>query len=617
MNMFQKIRDLSISAKVIAVFALVLVATVILGVFSVSHLAAVNAKSADVRDNWVPGMRYMATFQYTSTRYRSFQHAFILGKGAQHDADVKSLAELKDAADQALHQYDEVVQDGRERELANNVKNAWNAYVALQDKLADIHASKGLDESSPYLLGPMRASFSEVKKAVDELIAYNNDGAIASGNAAQSLYHTALIWIFLAIAFAVLICLVAGYSLIQAVSKPVVRITGAMSELAAGNLDTEIPHADQVDEVGKLAEAMIAFKDQLANAEQAKAEQTHLIVSSVGAGLDHLAKGDLTHRVSEELTGPFAKLKSDFNAAMEKLQDTISGVMSVTTGIASGANEISTAAEELALRTERQAASLEQTAAALEEITASVKTAANNANEASTTIDHTKAEAEEGGKVVKAAVTAMDAIADSSHQITDIIGVIDEIAFQTNLLALNAGVEAARAGDAGRGFAVVASEVRALAQRSSEAAKQIKKLIKVSGEHVEDGVKLVGESGQALKRIIEQVAVINGLARGSAEASQQQASGIEEVNISVSAMDRSTQQNAAMVEESTAASRNLANETLHLQELVGFFDVGIMTPPDMQKLTPRAAASAAKAGAGRLAVAVKAQPEPVDDWEEF
>ncbi len=359
-----------------------------------------------------------------------------------------------------------------------------------------------------------------------------------------------------------------------------------------------------------------------------QAEQTEATIKGIGAGLDHLAKGDLTHRVTADLTGHFAKLKDDFNLAMTRLQDTVKNVHGSTHQIANGANEISTAADDLSRRTEQQAASLEETAAALEEITATVKKTAANAKEASHSVADAKKAAEDGGRVVETAVKAMDAIAQSSKQITDITGVIDEIAFQTNLLALNAGVEAARAGEAGRGFAVVASEVRSLAQRSSEAAKQIKTLINTSSEQVGNGVKYVGETGQALKRIVDQVLQINALVSEMAGAAEQQSTGIEQVNAAVGQMDQVTQQNAAMVEESTAASRNLASETKVLTELVGFFSVGETSHAATSLLTSRRqtaapenrpaarpAARVAAAGGGRSAPAAKTSGG--DDWTEF
>ncbi len=324
----------------------------------------------------------------------------------------------------------------------------------------------------------------------------------------------------------------------------------------------------------KYATDITAVESERLAAERSKVEQAATIVGSIGTGLSALAKGDLLHRVDADLTGPFAQLKDDFNGAMTHLQETMRSVMATTDGINTGANEIAQAADDLSKRTEQQAASLEETAAALEEITATVKKTAENAKQASTIVSTARGAAEDGGQIVDTAIKAMGQIEQSSKQITDIIGVIDEIAFQTNLLALNAGVEAARAGDAGKGFAVVASEVRALAQRSSDAARQIKTLIKASSEHVASGVKLVGDSGQALRKIVAQVVEINSLVTEMAQAAQQQSTGIEEVNTAVTQMDQVTQQNAAMVEESTAASRNLASETTQLSGIIAFFQVG-------------------------------------------
>ena len=356
-------------------------------------------------------------------------------------------------------------------------------------------------------------------------------------------------------------------------ARPLERMVDVMSGLAAGRTDGELPDLDRSDEIGKLAGAMASFQRQLAAAERTTAEQTKTIVDSIGTGLSELAKGNLTHRITASLTGPFGPLKEDFNAALERLHDAICRVAGSSRRIAESSTEIAHAADDLSRRTEQQAANLEETAAAMEEITATVRKTAVNAKDAARTAGEAKTAAEQGGDVVTTAITAMDGIAQSSRKITDITGVIDEIAFQTNLLALNAGVEAARAGEAGKGFAVVASEVRALAQRSSDAAKQIKALISASGEHVEGGVRLVGETGEALQRIVAQVHQINALIAEMAQASEQQSTGTEEVNSAIGQMDQVTQQNAAMVEETTAASRSLVDETKELADLVAFFTV--------------------------------------------
>ncbi len=371
------------------------------------------------------------------------------------------------------------------------------------------------------------------------------------------------------------------------------------------------------DPAGKLCKVINWMTDlTAAHMEQA------VVVDALADGLHKLAEGDLSARIDTTLQGEYDLLRQNFNSAVTRLQESLQAVLHSAGAINSGAGEISQAADDLSRRTEQQAAGLEQTAAALEEITATVKATATNAREATRTTIVAKGAAEEGGKVVETAIQAMDAIAQSSKQINDIIGVIDEIAFQTNLLALNAGVEAARAGEAGRGFAVVASEVRALAQRSGEAAKQIRSLILTSREQVESGVKYVGNCGAALKNIVENVALINSLVKEMAQATEQQSTGIEEVSNAVSQMDQVTQQNAAMVEESTAASRKLAGETQTLSGIIGFFNVGKSAlPRPVQKPVAKPVVPMRKpplkpirAAAAALAAA---QPEPDDDWTEF
>ena len=305
----------------------------------------------------------------------------------------------------------------------------------------------------------------------------------------------------------------------------------------------------------------------------AEARQTEA-VAALARAIDRLSQGDLASRMDEQVTAEFAKLKTDFNAALGDLQATLGAVSQSTGAIRSSADEIAQASDDLSRRTERQAAGLEQTAAALEQLTASVRQAAEGARQAANVVAGAKDEAHRSGGVVQQTVSAMGEIEKSSGQIGQIIGVIDEIAFQTNLLALNAGVEAARAGEAGKGFAVVASEVRALAQRSADAAKEIKGLIDASSAHVASGVNLVGETGQALQRISERVMEIDALVATIAGSSEEQARGLAEVNTAVGEMDQVTQQNAAMVEQATAASHTLKAEMERLAELMGHFRFG-------------------------------------------
>lgn len=315
-----------------------------------------------------------------------------------------------------------------------------------------------------------------------------------------------------------------------------------------------------------------ALEEQKKAEEVARRRSVELVVSSFGEGLAALARRHLAYRLTHNLPEEYHILQEDFNNAMSQIEDAMIEIDGQATDIASNAGEISRAAQEMAQRTERQAAALEQTAAAVNEVTSNVGKSAENARAADEKAQNARNNAEHGNAVVDSAVNAMRQIAKSSGEITNIIGVIDEIAFQTNLLALNAGVEAARAGDAGRGFAVVAAEVRALAQRSAEAAREIKTLIKNSDEQVTSGVRLVEESGEALATIVKDIAGISVLVEQIATSQNEQATALREVDTAVSQMDQATQQNAAMAEESHAAADSMSGYAHELATLVARFE---------------------------------------------
>ena len=352
------------------------------------------------------------------------------------------------------------------------------------------------------------------------------------------------------------------------------------------------------------------------------------VVGALSMALERLASSDLTHRIDMVFPGEYQKLKDDFGGAIAALRDTMRAIMGETQSMRGHSVEIAHAVDELSRRTEQQAASLEETAAALNLITATVKRTAEGVDDARKVVGNTKSDAEHSSAVVRQAVDAMAAIETSSKQISQIIVVIDDIAMQTNLLALNAGVEAARAGDAGRGFAVVASEVRALAQRSAEAAKEIKGLISTSTQQVNQGVALVGETGRSLERIVAQVVEVNAIVATIAASAQEQAISLQEVNTAVNQMDQVTQQNAAMVEESTAASHHLAQEAEKLEELVGQFQTGTADVVSLPRgptraqpqatpkaYAPRPAMRTVATGGGSPARKAEAAPDP--GWEEF
>ena len=333
-------------------------------------------------------------------------------------------------------------------------------------------------------------------------------------------------------------------------------------------------------------------------------------VNHIATGLSRLAEGDLEQRIATPFVPELESLRVDFNASMETLEKSMATVGAATRAITASAGEIAGATEDWSRRSEQQAANLEESAAALEEVTVIVKKSSQGANHARDVVSTAKVDAEKGGAVVREAMAAMAAIDKSSKQIGQIIGVIDEIAFQTNLLALNAGVEAARAGEAGRGFAVVASEVRALAQRSAEAAKEIKGLISASTAQVDQGVVLVGQTGEALERIVSQVVEISGSIAEIAISAQEQSTGLEQVNTAVNEMSQMTQKSAALVGEASAATHDLAVESGELAKLIAHYRTRGSEDEAMRATLKKAAPHAFRA-APEPAAAGRAKPAPV------
>ncbi|HKR86879.1 MAG TPA: methyl-accepting chemotaxis protein, partial [Phenylobacterium sp.] len=370
------------------------------------------------------------------------------------------------------------------------------------------------------------------------------------------------------------------------------ELLGAIDRLGSGETDIEIACVADRNETGRIAQALLASRDaaiersrlaqeaermRLAADEQRTANEVERaeatrrqaqVVEALAAALQRLSDGDLGARLEQRFAPEYERLRADFNAAMEQLEAAMRGIRAATGTIETGAGEIGGAAADLTRRAEQQAARLEETAAALDQITATVRNTADGAGRARSLVLQAQADAAASGEVVVRAVAAMGQIEASAGEIGQIIGVIDEIAFQTNLLALNAGVEAARAGEAGKGFAVVASEVRALAQRSADAAKEIKALITASGGQVKDGAGLVAQAGEALQRIAGQVSQITGIVTEIAGSTEEQAAGLRQVNSAVQQMDGVTQQNAALIEESTAASVAVADQVQALAQLI-------------------------------------------------
>lgn len=364
------------------------------------------------------------------------------------------------------------------------------------------------------------------------------------------------------------------------IGDPIKSVEEAMNRVAEGDYDTEIAGGERSDELGGIARSLETLRGRLQHAKREEAArdearmQQERVVDRLAAALQTMAEGDLAHRIDEDLTGDYNRLRADYNAAVSRLAEAISQVAENVESVEAGSLSISGASDDLAARTEAQAATLEETAAAIAQLTTSVGDTAKGAKDVESAMMEARKTSEESGKIVEAAQKAMSEIETSSHQVAQIIGIIDEIAFQTNLLALNAGVEAARAGEAGRGFAVVASEVRNLAQRASESAQQIKGLIEKSNTQVKGGVSLVERTSVALSDISQKVTLVSDRISGIAMRAVEQAQGLSEINHAVSSLDRVTQENAAMVEETNAAAHALNSDTQRITELMSQFSVG-------------------------------------------
>ena len=443
----------------------------------------------------------------------------------------------------------------------------------------------------------LAGAYGDHRKLVDTLVLDANKFlSVAEANAGKAgdLWQSVL----LGTAGLVLLVVLIGVAVIRTrVIKPLLIMSAYMSRLSKGTYDEEVPLGNRKDEIGEMANAVAIFRASaierrtarrieedarvMADEERERIEATEReadqkrqrVLEALATGLDHIANGDLAFRLNDPLAAEYEKLRADFNASISKLAGTLKDISVATDSVHSGSRDISSAADDLARRTEQQAAALEQTSAALNGIVDAVRKTSEMSEKARAAVTTAKQEADGSGLIVRDAIAAMDTIESSARQIGEIITMIDEIAFQTNLLALNAGVEAARAGDAGRGFAIVAQEVRGLAQRSTEAAKAIKALISTSSNQIETGVTLVRHTGEAFASIGAHVVRVTELVESIATSAHDQSVSLREVNVAVAQMDQGTQQNAAMVDETTSASHSLSEKANDLRRLVGAFSL--------------------------------------------
>ncbi|MGC4390914.1 methyl-accepting chemotaxis protein [Agrobacterium sp. M50-1] len=523
--------------------------------------------------------------------------------------------------------------------------------IALTDKAVEFGSSNRNAESAAELLKAdivIRSTGNEIAALLEKLSEGVVEGSEELTDQTNSTIFSSLVVVGVAFAIGIILALFVAS---RGITTPIARLRERMVSLAGGETATEIDGTARRDEVGQMAKAVQVFrenaierirleqeteanrslseKDRIEREQQkaTEAADVKFAVDNLAAGLSKLSEGDVSYRIGQPFTATLDGVRNDFNMSAEKLQAALTKVAQNASGIGAGANEIKSAADDLAKRTEQQAAAVEETAAALEEITTTVRDSTKRAQEAGQIVSRAKAGAEQSGQVVRRAVVAMEQIAKSANEISNIIGVIDEIAFQTNLLALNAGVEAARAGEAGKGFAVVAQEVRELAQRSASAAKEIKALITTSNDQVQQGVQLVGDTGKALETIVSEVQEINRHVVSIVEAAQEQSSGLQQINTAVNQMDQDTQKNAAMVEETNAASHSLAKEVASLNQLLSQFRLADGAYQQKSQTAPvrsaagndKYVASPVRALGRKIATAFSgnAAVDTKGDWQEF
>jgi len=634
--------DLKIPHKLVAVFA-VMLATIMLmgGALFANKLGFEQSVSRTERAH--ESLRAADTAAFRLTRQENSLRGFLLSGDPYY---VKRLEEAHKPKFLAALDKLKTLADGDEAALAR-IAAVDAAYAEYRKQAIEPGEALGADPATrPQAVelvkhdGVADKAVEPVENAIEAIVTEAESVLAAEAAAQKKASAASTLTLAVGILVAIGIAVAGGLMLSGGIAAPVAAMTAAMRRLASGDHSIPVPALGRKDEIGQMAAAVMTFKEaaiakarlegesahQRAQAERerteheadkaADAEADSVAFSALAEALDRLANGDLTHRIHVTFAPKAQQLKTDFNTAAGRLQEAMKSIAHATGGIRAGSEEIAQASDDLSRRTEQQAASLEQTAAALDEITATVRKTASGAKEASSVVAAARGDAQRSGDIVSQAVSAMTEIEGSSQQVSQIIGVIDEIAFQTNLLALNAGVEAARAGEAGRGFAVVAQEVRALAQRSADAAKEIKILISTSTQQVGAGVNLVGQTGEALSRIVAQVASIDALVNEIAASANEQSTGLHEVNVAVNQMDQVVQQNAAMVEQATAATHSLKGEVGELANLVGRFKVAegsashapaaISAPA--QRPRP---VTAVRPGRSSAAVAVK------EDWEEF
>lgn len=565
----------NISAKLVSAFALLLAVMTAMGLFAVNQMAEVNRASTELRTRWLPASQNLGDIHAYISQYRIKQGDLVAAPSPRTEKMARNAGAVIDGL---IADYGKLGIGGEQKAAFDEFAAGWQAYSAQSETL--FQKAKAGDASARDILdGETLDAFYNLEDNVLRLIELNSKGASAVSARSDQLFTRSRTFMLTAIGAGLASAIVLLVLLMQNIARPLNRMSEVVGRLVAGDRSVALPGLSRTDEIGNLARALDRFKDLFAadharaEADQARAAATQTTIDAIGGGLAALAQGNLTYRVPENGIGEFAKLHADYNAAVAALSGALGQIADGCNTIKLGTTEIAAAASDLSDRSEQQASSLAETARTLAEFTGTVKITADNARQTSGRLAVARDTAGRVEDIARRAVEAMRSIEGSSRQMAEIVNVIDGIAFQTNLLALNAGVEAARAGESGKGFAVVANEVRALAQRSADAAKDIKALIGTSSDQVGGGVSLVESSGDALRQIVSEVTAVSNLVEEIAEAAEKQANGIAEISGMVAAMDSFTQQNAAMVEETSAGTRNLSVETESLVQQVARFSV--------------------------------------------
>ncbi|MBC2666874.1 MCP four helix bundle domain-containing protein [Novosphingobium flavum] len=615
----------TISTRLFLAFGLLLVAMAGLGGFALVKIGQVNGLSAELRTRWLPASQSLGDIHTYLSQYRMKEEDYLrAATPAVQERSAKLVRNAHKVIEDSITDYAKTLSDPAQKKAFDAFRQSWEAYAGHSQTIL---AEPDRGAAMATFEGESLDAFYAVEDNVLTLIDLNEKGAGAVAAQGDRIFASARTVTIAAVCAALILAVALLFLLIKTVARPMRQMSDAVSRLVGGDLEVAIPGMERTDEVGNLARAIDGFKALFASdhrralAEQERARDVQVTIDAIGGGLSALAEGNLLHRVPDG-SGALGKLHADFNLAVASLADVLGTIVGGCESIRVGTDEIAAASTDLSRRTEHQAASLAETSRTLGEFSGVVKITADNARQTSGRLTVARETANRIEEVSRQAAVAMRNIEGSSRQMAEIVNLIDGIAFQTNLLALNAGVEAARAGEAGKGFAVVANEVRALAQRSADAARDIRELIGTSTSQVASGVSLVESSGEALRQIANEVAAVAGLVDEIAEAAGKQASGIGEISGMVSAMDEFTQQNAAMVEESTAGTRNLSEQTIQLVERLGRFRLEAKAAMKIPARSPVSAATRLPAAPARAAAApafhgnAAVQYEDTD-WSEF